>query len=100
MKLQMQSEPSREALNQMPTTETTTDLIELSDERRAGWHYQMLWSAKTNDVTITVVGKIEQNPGGHTQTATFHPPAERVAAVWERPFSHREYLTALVQNDD
>src|SRR5262249_3544774 len=39
----------------------TREVIELGDEFRSGWHYQMLWDAEANEITITVTGKIEQN---------------------------------------
>jgi hypothetical protein len=77
----------------------TREVIELGDEFRSGWHYEMLWDAEENEITIIVTGKIEQNALDRTQTAMFKPPNELAFQVWERPFSFRQYMTSFVLND-
>jgi hypothetical protein len=77
----------------------TREAIELGDEFRSGWHYEMLWDAEANEITIIVTGKIEQSALDRTQTATFNPPNELAFQVWEHPFSFRQYMTSFVWND-
>lgn len=82
----------------MPAAEKTVDLVVLRDEYKAGWRFVQSWNPETNEITLEVSGKLEQNPCNLTQTATFVVPSEMAAEIWEHPFRHREHMTGWVEH--